>query len=72
MDYYSVVCKILRQISEVLSKESGNSVSLCPINRDISYFTERGFSIEIKEVDLPKDLISTPFPQYEDDKEGFY
>lgn len=71
MEYYSIAAYIiLKQISEVLSKESNTIIPLSPtgnIGR-----TENGYSVEFMVVDIPDSLISVPHPQYANDRNGYY
>lgn len=70
-NYSSAICEILKQISDVLFKESGQKVDLrytgnkCPDGNG-------KISIEIVEVDIPENLISQPNPNFPNDKSGYY
>lgn len=67
---YSIACVILRQIAEVLTKESNTEISL--ISTGNSCWTDVGYSVEIKDVDIPSNSISVPNPKYSNDKDGYY
>lgn len=66
-----VVPIILSQIAEVLSQGSQSIISLIPTGTTI-ILTEKGYSVEIEDVDIPCDLISVPNPKYPNDEDGSY
>ena len=70
MDYYSVACEVLKQISTVLSKESNTIITLSPIRN--GYWIAGCYSVEIVDVDIPDSLISVPCPQDSNDRNGYY
>lgn len=67
---YSIACEILKQISEVLTKESNTEFSL--VSTGNNCWTDNGYSVEIVDIDIPSDLISIPNPKCSDDKDGYY
>lgn len=70
MDYYSIACDVLQQMSRILTVESGKRISLIPTNHYC--WMGNDISIEIEEVDIPQNLIGVPCPKYEQEKEGLY
>ena len=70
MDYYSIACEVLKQISAVLSKESNTIIMLSP-TRNICW-TENVYSVEFVAVDISDNLISVPCPKYANDRNGYY
>lgn len=70
-NYSGAICEILKQISVVLFRESGQNVNLrytgnmCPDGNG-------KISVEIDEVDIPKKLISQPDPKFPNDKDGYF
>ena len=70
MEYYSISCEILKQISNILSKECNNTILLIPNGK--SCWTENGFSVEFEDVDIPCSIISIPNPKYPNDQDGYY
>ena len=64
------VSKILDQISKIIESESNIIVSLVPTGNDC--MVEGDYSFEIKDVDIPSNVISAPNPKYTNDQNGFY
>jgi len=64
------VSKILEQISKILKSESNTIVSLIPTGNEC--MVEGDYSVEIKDVDIPSNVISAPNPKYSNDLNGFY
>lgn len=70
MDYYSIACRVINQISEILLEESGSYISLKPTGKNCPI--GNSLSVEIMDVDIPQNLIGCPNPKFEQDGEGFY
>ena len=70
MDYYSIACEVLKQLSTVLSKESNTTITLSPTGNNC--WTENGYSVEFVVVDIPDNLISVPYSKYANDRNGYY
>lgn len=70
-NYSSAICVILRQISDVLFRKSGQEICLrftgnmCPDGNG-------KISVELNEIDIPDNLISRPYPKFPNDKNGYY
>lgn len=70
MDYYGIACGVLRQISDILTEESGMPIFLSATGN--CCWVGNDFSIEIADIDLPQNLIGEPNPQCPQDNDGVY
>ena len=70
MEYNGIACEILKQISEVLTKESNSVISLIPTGNNC--WSESGYSVDMLDIDIPSKLISVPVPKCSNDKDGCY
>lgn len=67
----SSIPRVLAQISKVLSESSNQSILL--LSTGERCINENGkYSISIKEIEIPRNLISVPNPKFQNDKENYY